>query len=461
MESQRLGKNTSLGLDKIVNRVSNISLYDIKSIFRKAQNVVMNYNEIEVKVREATNNEPWGASTTLMQEIAVGTYSYAAFNEIMTMIYRRFTEKSAGEWRQIYKALQLLEFLVKHGSERVIDDARSHISIIKVLRNFHYIDNKGKDRGVNVSNRAKELIQLLLDNDLLKQERKKARSNKERYIGVGSDDNKCNKYEGFGRTKSFCAEYNDETFYGDRRFNNETKIGSYNSMENSIYKASISTFEEYNEFDDDTQYKSCIQQKNNQSNTNLKASTINSKNTVNTYTDLLPFVNDSFNSSGIESRRYLSFKAPSESLNSSTDDKFDEFQSASLPFEYKSVNSEQDNSLLFSSQMSNDSSLTKRCAIQSNQTGDQSLDICSLILQSKEDSLICNFDKKKNTEQPLDDIIEFGSLKSLNTQPNDAFSSIWTAALKDINKSSTEEVKSITNEAKSLTVTASHNDNIL
>ena len=34
------------------------------------------------------------------------------------MIYKRFTEKSAEEWRQIYKALQLMEFLVKNGSER-------------------------------------------------------------------------------------------------------------------------------------------------------------------------------------------------------------------------------------------------------------------------------------------------------------------------------------------------------
>lgn len=43
----------------------------------------------------------------------------------------------------------LLEYLVKNGSERVIDDARSHISMIKIMRNFHYIDEKGKDQGIN------------------------------------------------------------------------------------------------------------------------------------------------------------------------------------------------------------------------------------------------------------------------------------------------------------------------
>lgn len=33
----------------------------------------MNYSELEAKVREATNNEPWGASSELMQELAKAT----------------------------------------------------------------------------------------------------------------------------------------------------------------------------------------------------------------------------------------------------------------------------------------------------------------------------------------------------------------------------------------------------
>ncbi len=47
------------------------------------------------------------------------------------------------------QALQLLEYIIKHGSERVVDDARSHLSTLKMLRNFHYVDEKGKDQGIN------------------------------------------------------------------------------------------------------------------------------------------------------------------------------------------------------------------------------------------------------------------------------------------------------------------------
>lgn len=48
-----------------------------------------------------------------------------------------------------FQALVLLEYLIKNGSERVVDDARSHVSMIKVMRNFYYIDDKGKDEGLN------------------------------------------------------------------------------------------------------------------------------------------------------------------------------------------------------------------------------------------------------------------------------------------------------------------------
>lgn len=164
--------------------LANLSLYDAKKYFRKAQNVVYNYTDMESKVREATNNEPWGASSTLMEQIAQGTYNIREREEILGMIFRRFTEKSGSEWRQIYKALQLLEYLIKHGSERFIDDTRNSISIVKLLESFHYIDSQGRDQGVNVRNRAAALTALLADDSSIRAERKKARETKKKYKGV-------------------------------------------------------------------------------------------------------------------------------------------------------------------------------------------------------------------------------------------------------------------------------------
>ncbi|TCD65817.1 Epsin-3 [Steccherinum ochraceum] len=174
-------------LESLGSAISQITMYDIKSMYNQAKNVVLNVSEMEGKVREATNDEPWGASSTLMQEIAQGTFNFQNFNEIMPSIYARFMEKEAKQWRQIYKALQLLEYLVKNGSERVVDDARSHIATIKMLRNFYYIDEKGKDQGLNVRNRSRELVELLGDVEKIRTERRKAKNNKHKYTGTGND----------------------------------------------------------------------------------------------------------------------------------------------------------------------------------------------------------------------------------------------------------------------------------
>jgi epsin len=246
-----------MDFNDLKNSVSNLTLYDLKAGFRKAQNAVMNYTEMESKVREATNNEPWGASSTTMQEIANATFNYQTLNEIMPMIYRRFTEKSAEEWRQIYKSLQLLEFLIKHGSERVIDDARGHITLLKMLRQFHFIDQNGKDQGINVRNRAKELAELLGDVDRIRTERKKARATKNKYTGVEgggsmfSGGGSGGRYGGFG---SESADYGggSSAGYGGSSGGVYGDGGGFGGQEYNEPSANRSErFEEYDEFGED------------------------------------------------------------------------------------------------------------------------------------------------------------------------------------------------------------------
>jgi epsin len=77
------------------------------------------------------------------------THNYQHFHDIMNTIYKRLQEPCGPSWRQSYKGLQLLEFLIVNGSEQVIDNARRHIYEIKALENYQYVDEKQKDQGVN------------------------------------------------------------------------------------------------------------------------------------------------------------------------------------------------------------------------------------------------------------------------------------------------------------------------
>ncbi|KAL8850532.1 MAG: hypothetical protein Q9221_004489 [Calogaya cf. arnoldii] len=168
----------------------------------------------------------------------------------MPMIYKRFTEKSAEEWRQIYKGLQLLEFLIKNGSERVIDDARSHMSLLKMLRQFHFIDQNGKDQGINVRNRSKELTELLSDVDRIRQERKKARANRNKFGGVeggamSGGMSSGSRYGGFGSESAGYGGYSGGVYGDGGGFG-----GNTSEFQDSTSRRD--RFEEYDEGDDGT-----------------------------------------------------------------------------------------------------------------------------------------------------------------------------------------------------------------
>lgn len=72
------------------------------SLRRQVKNIVHNYSEAEIKVREATSNDPWGPSSSLMSEIADLTYNVVAFSEIMSMIWKRLNDHGKN-WRHVYK----------------------------------------------------------------------------------------------------------------------------------------------------------------------------------------------------------------------------------------------------------------------------------------------------------------------------------------------------------------------
>ena len=119
-----------------------------------------------------------------------------------------------------------------------------------MLRQFHFIDANGKDQGVNVRNRSAELVKLLSDVDTIRTERKKARTNKNKYggveggLGMGSDFSGGSRYGGFGsESGNFGGGYQGEV-YGDG--------GGFGGRETdySGTQRRGDQFEEYDEGDD-------------------------------------------------------------------------------------------------------------------------------------------------------------------------------------------------------------------
>ena len=151
----------------------------------------MAYTETEIKVRNATNEQPWGPTGQQMSELAAISMSGVHFAELMgTLWSRMYQDNLTGNrnWRRTYKSLLLLDYLIKNGSEQIVTAAQSKIQLLRRLENYVFVEKQsGKDTGSNVRQKAKKLIELLSDNDRICSERQKARLLRDKFVGISSD----------------------------------------------------------------------------------------------------------------------------------------------------------------------------------------------------------------------------------------------------------------------------------
>lgn len=165
-------------------------MINVNGLKRNAKNIVKKYSDAQVKVREATSNDPWGPSSTIMAEIADLTYNVVAFSEIMQMIWKRLNDHGKN-WRHVYKALVVLEYLIKTGTEKVAQQCIENIFAIQTLKDFQYME-ENKDHGMNIREKSKKLVALLKDSDKLKAERARAIKAKSRLAESMSSIGKSN-----------------------------------------------------------------------------------------------------------------------------------------------------------------------------------------------------------------------------------------------------------------------------
>ena len=83
--------------------------------------------------------------------------------------------------------LQVLHYLIRNGSERVVNSVREHYYDMEPLETYEFIDEKGKDQGVNVRQKSKEIRELVMDDEMLREERKKAKATKDKFVGMSGE----------------------------------------------------------------------------------------------------------------------------------------------------------------------------------------------------------------------------------------------------------------------------------
>ncbi|KAG2654803.1 hypothetical protein PVAP13_1NG498800 [Panicum virgatum] len=160
-----------------MKKVFNQTVRDIK---REVNKNVLKVPRIEQKILDATSNEPWGPHGSLLADIAQATHNYHEYQMIMNIVWKRIND-TGKNWRHVYKGLIVLDYLVAHGTERVIDDIREHAYQISTLADFQYIDSSGRDQGSNVRRKSQSLVSLVNDKERIQEVRQKALATRDKY----------------------------------------------------------------------------------------------------------------------------------------------------------------------------------------------------------------------------------------------------------------------------------------
>ncbi|CDY23342.1 BnaC04g48700D [Brassica napus] len=152
----------------------------VRDLKREVNKKVLKVPGIEQKVLDATSNEPWGPHGSLLADLAQASINYHEYQLIMGVLWKRLSD-TGKNWRHVYKALTVLEYMVGHGSERVIDEIRERAYQISTLSDFQYIDSGGRDQGSNVRKKSQSLVALVNDKERIAEVREKASANRDKY----------------------------------------------------------------------------------------------------------------------------------------------------------------------------------------------------------------------------------------------------------------------------------------
>ncbi|KAG1361522.1 epsin-3 [Cocos nucifera] len=90
------------------------------------------------------------------------------------------------EWRQSYKTLVLLEFLLTHGPEDMFEEFHCDINVIQQLGKLNYVDERGFNWGACMQNKSERILRLLSDQKQLQEARSKALKISKEIQGFGN-----------------------------------------------------------------------------------------------------------------------------------------------------------------------------------------------------------------------------------------------------------------------------------
>ncbi|KAI8004729.1 Epsin-3 [Camellia lanceoleosa] len=160
----------NLFLDQIKKQASSF----LHEKYKTVKLVLTDVTEAELLAEDATNNDPCTPNARTMNTIAQAAFDIDNYWGIVDVLHRRLYSIDWKEWRQSYKSLVLLDFLLTHGPEDFAEEFKCDYDVIQELGMFEHRDKNGIDWGMNMQKLSERILNLLQGGETLKQARLKA-----------------------------------------------------------------------------------------------------------------------------------------------------------------------------------------------------------------------------------------------------------------------------------------------
>ncbi|CAO2207638.1 unnamed protein product [Urochloa humidicola] len=142
--------------------------------YKQARLALGDVTPAELLVQEATSNAACVPDAKTLACIADAAFDMDDCWRIAKVLHHRLSRAADWkEWRPVYKALVVLEFLLTHGPDDLPREFVPDMPAMRDLRSFRYVDDKGFDWGACMQRRTDSVLALLTDADRLRHARRR------------------------------------------------------------------------------------------------------------------------------------------------------------------------------------------------------------------------------------------------------------------------------------------------
>ncbi|KAI0072839.1 hypothetical protein K474DRAFT_324952 [Panus rudis PR-1116 ss-1] len=141
---------------------------------RAVKHVALRHSDLQVKVFDATSNDPNTPSAEQLEELTHLAYQCEIADELVTLLLKRMqTTDPKRYWYRVYKSLLIVEYLLLYGPDKVVRGFWSRFQELQEFERFRYNDDSGFDHTVHIRELARRITKVLIDPAILSDNRKR------------------------------------------------------------------------------------------------------------------------------------------------------------------------------------------------------------------------------------------------------------------------------------------------